>query len=56
MAYDLLIRDATICDGTGAPAYHGSVAVQGGRIVELGNVAGSAKRTINGSDLVVAPT
>jgi N-acyl-D-amino-acid deacylase len=55
MAYDLLIKDATICDGTGAPAYHGSVAVEGGRIVELGNVAGSAKREIKGTDLVVAP-
>jgi len=55
MAYDLLISDAAICDGTGAPAYHGSVAVEGGRIVELGKVAGSAKRKINGNDLVVAP-
>src|SRR5271170_6658253 len=55
MAYDLLIKDAKICDGTGAPAYHGSVAVEGGRIVELGSVTGSAKRQINGNDLAVAP-
>lgn len=55
MAYDLLIRNAKICDGTGAPAYQGSVAVEGGRIVELGSATGSAQRQIDGSDLVVAP-
>jgi N-acyl-D-amino-acid deacylase len=55
MAYDILIRDTKICDGTGSAAYHGSVAVEGGRIVELGSVTGSAKRQINGNDLVVAP-
>jgi N-acyl-D-amino-acid deacylase len=55
MAYDVLIEDAKICDGTGAPAYHGSVAVEGGKIAAVGDVAGSAKRKINGCDLVVAP-
>jgi N-acyl-D-aspartate/D-glutamate deacylase len=28
MAYDLLINDAQICDGTGAPIYSGSLAVE----------------------------
>ena len=55
MAYDLLIKNAKICDGTGAPTSYGSVAVEGGKIVEVGQVAGSAKREINGTDLVVAP-
>ena len=30
--FDVLIRNATIVDGTGAPARPGSVAVSGGRI------------------------
>src|SRR6201993_3802343 len=55
MAYDLLINNAKICDGTGAPTSFGSVAVEGGKIVEVGQVAGSAKREINGQDLVVTP-
>src|SRR5229473_3356685 len=55
MAYDLLIKNAKICDGTGAPTSYASVAVEGGKIVEVGQVAGSAKREINGTDLVVAP-
>ena len=55
MAYDLLIENTKICDGSGAPAYAGSVAVEAGKIVGVGNVAGIARRKINGEDLVVAP-
>jgi len=55
MSYDLLIKDADICDGTGQPRFHGSVAVRDGKIVEIGEVSGSATRTINADGLVVAP-
>jgi N-acyl-D-aspartate/D-glutamate deacylase len=55
MSYDLLIRDARICDGTGKPIFHGSVGVKGGKIVEVGEVAGTATQTINADGLVVAP-
>lgn len=55
MSYDLLIKDARICDGTGAPAYSGAVAVEGGKIAGVGNVSGTARREINASGLVVAP-
>jgi N-acyl-D-amino-acid deacylase len=34
---DTLITNATIVDGTGAPARHGSVAITGGRIVRVGD-------------------
>ena len=33
MMYDLLIRNARVIDGTGAPAYTASVAVQDGKII-----------------------
>ena len=38
--YDVIIRGADICDGTGAARRRGDVAVQGGRIVEVGRVRG----------------
>ena len=55
MSYDVLIKDAQICDGTGAPLFHGSVGVSNGQIVEVGEVSGSAERTINANGLVLAP-
>ncbi len=55
MAYDVLIKNGSIVDGTGAPARHGNVALQDGKVVALGKVEGSAKQTIDASDCVVAP-
>jgi N-acyl-D-aspartate/D-glutamate deacylase len=55
MAYDLLIRNGTVVDGTGAERKRADIAISEGKIAELGNVTGSAKRTVDASDLVVAP-
>jgi len=53
--YDLIIRGAEICDGTGAPRRHRDVAVAHGRIAEVGRVTGGAARTIDAGGLVLAP-
>jgi N-acyl-D-aspartate/D-glutamate deacylase len=55
MSYDLVIRNGTVVDGTGAPRIHADIAVRDGLIVEVGKVSGSAQQTIDASDLVVAP-
>ena len=55
MAYDLVIRNGTVVDGTGAPRVQADVAVADGHIVEVGKIDGLAKRTIDATDLVVAP-
>ena len=55
MAFDLLIRNGTVVDGTGAPSFHGDIAVSDGKIVEIGKISGTANRTIDASDLIVAP-
>lgn len=55
MAYDVLIKNARICDGTGAPAFSGAVAVREGKIVEVGKVSGAARREINADGLILAP-
>jgi len=55
MAHDLLIKNGLIIDGTGAPARRADVAISGGRIVEIGRVAGGARRVIDAAGLAVAP-
>jgi N-acyl-D-amino-acid deacylase len=55
MAYDLLIKNGTVVDGTGRPPYQGDIAVIDRRISEIGKFDGAAKRTIDASGLVVAP-
>src|SRR5690348_18210385 len=55
MSYDLLIKNGTIVDGTGAPRHLGDVAVSGGRIAEIGKITDSAAKVIDASDLIVAP-
>jgi N-acyl-D-amino-acid deacylase len=52
MPADLLIRNGTVIDGTGAPSRRGDVAIAGGKIVPAG---GAAKRVIDADGLVVAP-
>ncbi|MCP5156250.1 MAG: amidohydrolase family protein [Ectothiorhodospiraceae bacterium] len=55
MAHDLVIRNGIVVDGTGAPARRADVAVDGGRIVAVGEVEASGAHTIDASDCVVAP-
>ena len=55
MAYDLIIKNGKVIDGSGLPGFHGDVAVSGGRIVEIGKVSGEARREIDADGLVVAP-
>jgi len=55
MACDLLIRNAALVDGTGAPARRADVAVAGGRIAEVGRISAPAARTIDAEGLVAAP-
>ena len=53
--YDLLIRNATIVDGTGAPAFRGNLAVKDGCIAAVGNVDGGARRVIDADGKLLTP-
>jgi N-acyl-D-aspartate/D-glutamate deacylase len=55
MAYDLLIKNGRIIDGTGAPGYEGSVAVTDGMIAAVGEADGGAARTIDAHGMAVTP-
>lgn len=52
---DLAIRDVRIVDGSGAPAFEGDVALDGGRVVSVGGRAGAARTEIVGTGQVLAP-
>src|SRR5690606_32944623 len=53
--HELVIRGGTVVDGTGAPAATADVAVDGGRITEVGRVEGRGERELDADGLVVAP-
>jgi N-acyl-D-amino-acid deacylase len=55
MSYDLLIKNGTVVDGTGAPQYRADVAVTNGKIAEIGKITDGAKTVIDASDLIVSP-
>jgi N-acyl-D-amino-acid deacylase len=54
--FDLLIRNGSLVDGTGAPAFSADIAVRNGQIASLGaDLQGQASRTIDARGLTVAP-
>jgi N-acyl-D-amino-acid deacylase len=54
--HDLVIRGGNVVDGTGAPARTADVAVEGGTIVEVGDLGGVAARTeIDADGALVMP-
>ena len=53
--YDLIIRNATIVDGTGRPSFDGDVAISDGKIAKVGAVDGEAKREIDAQGKLLAP-
>src|ERR1700730_18094130 len=55
MPYDLIVKNGRIVDGSGNPSFQGDVAVQDGKIVEVGRVPASAARAIDAAGLAVAP-
>ncbi|MGH8012768.1 MAG: N-acyl-D-amino-acid deacylase family protein, partial [Candidatus Binataceae bacterium] len=55
MSYDLLIRNGTVVDGTGAAPRRADIAIAQGKIASIGKLNESASQVIDASDLIVAP-
>ena len=53
--HQLVIRGGKIVDGTDAEPFSADIAVDDGRIVEVGSVAGNARETIDADGLLVTP-
>ncbi len=53
--HDLVIRNGTLVDGTGAPRQTGDLALDGGIVTQVGGRAGAGKREIDAAGQVVAP-
>ena len=54
--HSILIRNGTVIDGTGRPAYRADVAVDDGRITATGDLShASAQKVLDASGMVVSP-
>src|SRR5213082_772407 len=55
-AFDLVLKNGWIVDGSGNPRYRGDVAIRGDRIAAVGFLNGAtARETLDVRGLVVAP-
>ena len=57
MTFDLLIRNGTLVDGTGAAKFSGDVGITAGRITDIGTIpaTATAKQVIDAQDKIVCP-
>lgn len=55
MAYDIVIKNGTVVDGTGAARFRADIAVADGKVAEVGKVTDGAVKVVDASDLIVAP-
>ncbi len=55
MAYDVVIRNGTVVDGTGLPRYRADVAVRDGKIAAIGRVHERGAQEVDAEGHVVAP-
>ena len=55
MTYDLLIRRGLVVDGTGGEPFEADVAIEGKRIVAIGQLSGSAHEEIDARGKLVTP-
>ena len=53
--FDLIIKNATIVDGSGKSAYKGSIGVKGDKVGSVGDVGGDTKEVIDAKGLTAVP-
>lgn len=53
--HELVIRNATVMDGTGAPAFVGDLAVSEGQITQVGKVTGIGRKEVDAQGALLVP-
>jgi N-acyl-D-aspartate/D-glutamate deacylase len=53
--YDRIIKGGTVVDGSGAKPFTADIALEGGRIAEVGRITAAARETIDADGLIVTP-
>src|SRR5579862_6330110 len=53
--HDLVIRDASVVDGTGRARFNADIGVDDGRITAVGDIRDDGARTIRADGRIVAP-
>ncbi|MEA2849647.1 MAG: hypothetical protein QOG78_4928, partial [Rhodospirillaceae bacterium] len=53
--FDLVVRGGTVLDGTGGEPHEADIAVQDGRIANIGRIAGAGREEIDAKGLTVTP-
>jgi len=55
VAYDVVIRNGVVVDGTGGPAYRADVAIADGLIAKIGRIRGKGGQDLDAESCVVTP-
>jgi len=55
MAFDLVVKNGTVVDGTGAPGFRADIGVNEGKITAIGRLGDKAYRTVDADGHVVTP-
>jgi len=55
MAYDVLIKNGRVVDGSGMASFHGDVAVKDGKIAEIGKLSAAADAVVDVGGQAIAP-
>ena len=53
--FDLLIKNGTVINGTGAPGFYADIAIKDGKIVRIGNGLEGAETVLDATGLTVTP-
>lgn len=53
--YDLIIRNGTVIDGTGADRFAADVAIKDGKVAKIGEITGPATKEIDAAGKLVTP-